>query len=376
MEQWFKNVFRLGLKEFTSLSRDRVMVVLIIYSFSIAIVAVANGVQTDVKNATIAFVDNDRSVLSARLRDAFLEPIFKPVVVVDAADVGRLMDAGEYTFVVNIPPRFEADVLNNRNPGVLINTDATAMTQAGVGSGYIQTILMDEVNLFLDESGKSAPKPPINAVIRAFFNPNMDAVWFTSVMQIINNLTILTIILVGAAVIREREHGTIEHLLVMPVRASEIAFAKIWANSVVVLAAAIAALFFVVEIFMNVPVAGSKVLFMFGAGIYMFAVTSLGVLLATVARSMPQFGLLSIPVFVTMIMLSGTMTPMESMPVWLQTVMQAVPSTHFVAFAQAVLYRGADLFIVWPRILIMAGIGIAILFIALSRFKAMLASQA
>lgn len=376
MDQWFKNVFRLGLKEFTSLSRDRVMVVLIIYSFSIAIIAVANGVQTDVKNATIAFVDNDRSVLSTRLRDAFLEPIFKPAVVVDASDVNRLMDTGQYTFVVNIPPRFEADVLNNRNPGVLINTDATAMTQAGVGSGYIQTILTDEVNLFLDESGKSASTPPINAVIRAFFNPNMDAVWFTSVMQIINNLTILTIILVGAAVIREREHGTIEHLLVMPVRASEIAFAKIWANSVVVLAAAIAALVLVVEIFMKVPVAGSKLLFLFGAGIYMFAVTSLGILLATVARSMPQFGLLSIPVFVTMIMLSGTMTPMESMPVWLQTGMQAVPSTHFVAFAQAVLYRGADLVIVWPRILIMAGIGIAILFIALSRFRAMLASQA
>ncbi len=376
MDQWFKNVFRLGLKEFTSLSRDRVMVVLIIYSFSIAIIAVANGVQTDVKNATIAFVDNDRSVLSTRLRDAFLEPIFKPAVVVDAAEVDRLMDTGRYTFVVNIPPRFEADVLNNHNPEVLINTDATAMTQAGVGSGYIQTILTDEVNLFLDESGKSASIAPINAVIRAFFNPNMDAVWFTSVMQIINNLTILTIILVGAAVIREREHGTIEHLLVMPVRASEIAFAKIWANSVVVLAAAIAALVLVVEIFMKVPVAGSKLLFLFGAGIYMFAVTSLGILLATVARSMPQFGLLSIPVFVTMIMLSGTMTPMESMPVWLQTVMQAVPSTHFVAFAQAVLYRGADLFIVWPRILIMAGIGIAILFIALSRFRAMLASQA
>jgi ABC-2 type transport system permease protein len=127
---------------------------------------------------------------------------------------------------------------------------------------------------------------------------------------------------------------------------------------------------------LGVPIAGSLWLFLSGAALYLFATTSLGILLATVANSMPQFGLLAIPVFVVMNLLSGTTTPLEAMPAWLGMAMQISPSTHFVAAAQSVLYRGAGLDIVWPQLATIFGIGLGFLGVALIRFRAMLARQA
>src|SRR5262249_15796309 len=149
----------------------------------------------------------------------------------------------------------------------------------------------------------------------------------------------------------EREHGNIEHLLVMPLTAFELMAAKIWANGLVVVLAALASLMLVVKGVIGGPVAGSIALFAFGLVVYLFSVTALGILLATLVLSMPQFGLLAFPVFIAMSLLSGGQTPLESMPKWLQNAMQFVPSTHFVAFSQAVLFRDATPAMVWPSLL-------------------------
>lgn len=374
MGRWALNVYWLGLKELASLAGDTVMVVLIVYAFTGAVYSVAKGVQMDVRNAGIAVVDGDRSILSARIRDGLQAPYFKTPVVIDRSEMDPAMDRGAYTFVIDIPPKFESDLLAGRHPELQVNVDATAMTQAATGLGYIQEIVAKEVAGYLGGAGARYAEA-VNPTVRVFFNPNLEGVWFTSVMQVIQAVTILSIILVGAAVIREREHGTIEHLLVMPVRPSEIVFAKIWANGLVILLAATASLYLVVGFTLGVPIPGSIALFAGGTAIYLFAVTSLGILLATVARSMPQFGLLGIPVFVTMNLLSGTTTPIESMPTWLQWIMQVSPSTHFVKFAQAILYRGAGLDVVWPQLSIMAIIGAAFVALALARFRAMLEAQ-
>ena len=193
-------------------------------------------------------------------------------------------------------------------------------------------------------------------------------------MQVINNVTILSVLLTGAALIREREHGTIEHLLVMPVSPSEIMLAKIWANGLAIIVAAVLSLWLVVQGVLGVPIAGSVTLFVAGTVLYLVSVTGLGILLATFTTSMPQFGLLALPVLVIMNLLSGSTTPMESIPVWLQDVMQLAPSTHFVAFAQAILYRGAGFDTVWPDMLVMAGLSAAFFSAALLRFRKTMAA--
>jgi len=369
------NIFHLGLKELASLSRDVVMMVLILYTFTLAVYDVAKGVRTEVQNAVVAVVDDDGSAFSHRLMDAIQPPYFQKPLRVERGQVENLLNHGTVTFVLHLPPKLESDLLAGRRPELAIEVDATAMTQAGIGAGYLQNIVVRTARDFLHDHDATA-RLPATVTTRAFFNPNLESVRFNAVMQVVQDITILAIILVGAAVMRERERGTIEHLMVMPVTAAEIALAKIWANGLVILAAAGLSLVVVVGWALGAPVAGSLPLFLGGAALYLFAATSLGILLATVANSMPQLGLLAIPVFVVMNMLSGTTTPMEAMPDWLGIAMQASPSTHFVALAQAILYRGAGIETVWPHMATIFGLGFAFLLAALLRFRAMLARPA
>jgi len=362
------NIFWLGSKELRSFLRDFVLLGLVVYAFSLAIIAQAQSSSQEVRNASVAIVDEDHSELSRRIAHAFLPPYFQSPKPIAERDIVPLMNSGRFTFVLDIPPNFQRDLLGGSRPAIQLDVDATAMVQAGLGSGYAQQIITDEISSFLSRAeGKSLS--PVNLVVRIAFNPNVSTAWFTSVMGIINSITMLAIILAGAAVVREREHGTMEHLLVMPLTPLEIAMAKIWANSVVITVAAGLSLYFVVGTVLGVPIAGSIPLFMLGVMIYLFFATAIGIFLATIARSMPQLGLLFMLVFLPMNMLSGSNTPLESMPPWLATVMQASPSTHFVAFAQAILYRGAGLAVVWPQFLIVALIGGLFLGLALLRFR-------
>jgi len=370
----FWHTFQLGLKELVSLWRDPVLLFLIAYVFTFSIYTPAKSAVMDVINASIAIVNEDDSAVSREVRDAMLPPLFLPAAEIPFSDINRHMDSGKYTFVVNIPPRFQADLARDAKPNVQIITDATAMSQAGRGPSYIQRIINSTVEPYWSGRGKARDVPLVQLETRARFNPNMQQSWFVAVNQLINNVSVLAIFLTGAAVLREREHGNLEHLLVMPLRPYELMFAKIWANGLVVVVAAMVSLFLVVKGAIGVPIAGSVPLFAAGLCVYLFSVTALGIMLATIVRSMPQFGLLAFPVFIVMSLLSGGQTPLESMPVFLQNVMQLVPSTHFVAFSQAVLFRNATPAMVWPELAAMFVIGMVYTVFTLSRFRKMLAA--
>lgn len=259
-------------------------------------------------------------------------------------------------------------MLNGRRPDVQLNVDATRMSQAFSGSQYVQQIVLGEVNEFVQRQ-RSTTQLPVELALRTRFNPALQHSWFGSLTQVINDVTLLAIILTGAALIREREHGTIEHLLVMPVTPTEIMLGKVWSMGLVVLLAVLLSLWTVIQGALNVPIAGSVPLFLTGAALNLFATTSLGIYLATLARSMPQFGLLIVLTVMPMQLLSGGATPRESMPQLVQDLMLAAPTTHFVELGQAILFRGAGLDVVWKPFLWLALIGTALFVLALVRFR-------
>jgi len=367
------NVLALGVKELFSMRADPILLLLIAYTFSYAVYAVATGAKLELDNASIAIVDEDHSEISRRIKGAILPPFFKPPEVISASKIASAMDANRFMFVVEIPPKFEQDLVSNRRPSAQINLDATAVAQAGNGAGYLQEIILQQVLGYVRHAGGAADLP-VNFVTRVVFNPNLQSHWFTSVMQVIANITMLSVLLTGAALIREREHGTIEHLLAMPVEPVEIMLAKIWANGLVVLAAALVSMQVMVEWVLQVPIAGSLLLFVVGALIFQFSATALGILIATFTTSMSQFGLLCVPILVILQLLSGGSTPLETMPTWLQYVMQLAPTTQFVSFSQGILYRGAGLETVWPQVLAMIAISAVIFAVSLSRFRSTLVS--
>ncbi len=366
MKKHWLNIFRLGIKELQILWRDKVMVMLIIWSFSFAIYVGATSASTELHNAPVAFVDQDRSSLSIRLHDAFYPPHFKMMGLISQDQVDPGMDSGEYTFVVVIPSGFERDILSGKTPELQLNIDATRMTQAGIGAGYIQQVIVKEITSFLQ---LPTTVLPIKLINRMKYNPNLESTWFGSLMEVINNIALISIMLSGAALIREREHGTLEHLMVLPVNATEIMLAKVWSMGLVVLVAVTFALFFVVKGVLGVPLLGSIPLFLAGTSLILFATTSMGIFMGTIARTMPQFGLIFMMTILPIMILSGTMTSFESMPQGVQYLMHLVPTSHFVSFAQAVLYRGAGFETVWHNMLWISLIGMFFFFFALSMFK-------
>jgi ABC-2 type transport system permease protein len=367
------NVFRLGVKELYSLRADPILLVLILYCFTLAVYSQATGAKYEVENVSVGIVDEDHSELSRRIASAIIEPYFRPAVEITADRIDPEMNSSRLVFVLEIPPKFEFDALAGRRPTVQIDVDATAVSQAGIGATYLQNIIAQESASYLQHN-EGAASVPINLVIRTAFNPNRTSEWFLGIMAIINFITMLAIVLTGSALIREREHGTVEHLLVMPVRPAEIMIAKIWANGLVIVVTALLSLWFVAHGVLRTPLAGSMLLLVSGTVLYQFSVGALGILLATFAGTMGQFGLLMIPVLIILMLLSGTTTPYESMPIWIQHAMQFMPTTHFVSFAQAVLYRGAGFDIVWWDLAALAAITLVFFGASLMRFRTTIAS--
>ena len=367
----WSNVVQLGIKELRGLARDPVMLVLIVFSFTMSVYTSATSIPETLNRATIAIVDEDRSPLSGRIATSFYPPYFMKPVMIDAAKMDRRMDNGLDTFALDIPPNFQRDLLAGRAPVIQLNVDATRMSQAFTGGGYVQSIASGEIREFLQRYRATA-ELPVELSLRSRFNPELNKGWFGSITSIINSITMLSIILAGAALIREREHGTIEHLLVMPVTPLEIMISKIWSMGLVVLLASTFSLVAIAQGVLQVPLQGSMTLFFVGTALLLFATTSLGIFLATVAGSMPQFGLLLMLVLLPLQVLSGASTPRESMPDIVQNIMLAAPNTHFVMLSQAVLFRGAGFDVVWPQLLALFVIGAVLFVYSLRRFRAFL----
>ncbi|HEY9215851.1 MAG TPA: ABC transporter permease, partial [Ancylobacter sp.] len=333
-----RNIIQLGIKELRGLLRDPMLLILIVYSFTVSIYTASSAMPETLNKATIAVVDEDQSPVSTRIATAFYPPYFLQPKLITQREMDSRMDAGLDTFALDIPPNFQRDLLAGKSPTIQLNIDATRMTQAFSGGGYIQSIVSSEVAEFLDRH-RTVASVPVELTLRARFNQELNKGWFGAITNVISSITMLSIILTGAALIREREHGTIEHLLVMPVSPFEIMVSKVWSMGLVVLLASTFSLVVVVQWLLAVPIEGSIALFIFGAALHLFATTCMGIFLATVAGTMPQFGLLLMLVLLPLQVLSGGVTPRESMPEIIQFIMLAAPNTHFVMLAQSVLFR-------------------------------------
>lgn len=370
-----KNILALSAKELRSLFSDTVLVVLIVFAFTALVHSAATGINNDVNNASVGVIDADQSVLSHRILDALQQPHFQKPVPVQREEVEELLDKGKLMFVLEFPPNFQRDVEMGREPKVQLLTDATNMAQAGLGQSYIGHIFQNELVDFLKQKDLIDEMTPVKSVATLVFNPNATDMWPAAVMEVDNMITMIPLVLVGAAVIRERERGTIEHLLVMPVNSAEIVLAKIIANGLVICTIALLSMHFMVGGLLQVPLLGSLTLFALGAGLFMFSIASLAVMLATLAPTMPQYSLLMMPVYIIALMFSGSSSPRSNMPETAQWISEYWPTTQFITFAQNILLRGAGFDVVWPQMAAMTISGALFLGFALLRFRKMLEQQ-
>jgi ABC-2 type transport system permease protein len=363
------HIYRLGLKELISFRYDYVLIVMVIYSFTVMVIVTAKGTGLQVRNSSVAYVDEDQSSLSTRIIEAIQPPFFQKPQAITFPEINQILDRAEYIFVIHIPTGFQKDLMSGKTPEVGIDVDATAIGHAKLGTTYLSRIINDEIQTYLHGAQKPL-EPPVQVTTRVLYNQNRESSWFMGVVFLTHMITLLSLILPAAALIKEKERGTVEHLLVMPLVPLEITIAKVWASSFIVVAGAMFSLFFSIKWVIGAPIHGSTLLFFLGTIVFLYATTELGVFLATIAKNQPQAGLLSMPIIVPINLLSGGVTPLESMPRFLQVIMQFAPTTHYMEFCSRVLFRDAGIGVVWPQLLAMAAIGTVLFIGAMMRFRA------
>lgn len=365
------HIYTLGVKELISLRRDPVLLIFMLYALTLQIVIAGEGLSFQVRNASIGVVDEDRSPLSRSIVDAFRLPYFRPAQPLSFSDIGNALETRKNDFVLVIPPRFQADIEAGEAPRVQINSDATAVAQAFIGTTYVQQIVLREVSRELNTNPENTDLP-FEPRIRVKYNPNLISKWQDALVELLIIITMLTILLPGAALLREREHGTLEHLLAMPVRPSEILLAKFWANSLVLLVGAGISMVVVIHGYFGSPMRGSFAIFLLGTFVYQFSAAGIGILLATITRSAPQLGLLCILVIAPIAFLSGAWMPIESLPEQMKIMSAISPLTYYSEFANAVVFRGAGLELLWQQLAAMAIIGAVCFGYAMMRLRSQL----
>lgn len=371
MVQFVGHIATLGVKELISLRRDPVLLFFVFYALTLQIIIAGEGLSFQVRNASIGIVDEDSSPLSRSITAAFRPPYFRQVEPRAFADIGEDLETRRNDLVLVIPPDFQADLLSGTLPQVQINADATAIGQAFIGVNYVQQIVLREVERLLHPV-PTETSPLLEPVIRVKYNPNLVSKWQDSLVELLVVVTMLSILLPGAALLREREHGTLEHMLAMPVRPSELLLAKFWSNALVLTFGTAVSIIFVIQGYFGSPMRGSMSLFLVGTVVYQFSTAGIGILLATVTRTVPQLGLLCILVIVPIAFLSGAWMPAESIPEQMKLLTVASPLSHYGEFANAVVFRGADITSVWRLLAAMIVIGAICFGYAMMRLRSQL----
>jgi ABC-2 type transport system permease protein len=211
--------------------------------------------------------------------------------------------------------------------------------------------------------------PSIRNELRVWYNPGLNDQWFNTISELLTMVTVACILLPAAAMIREKERGTLEQLLVSPLTPLQIMLSKLLSMMLVMLCGTTVAVFGIMMPFYGVPFVGSVPLFFLLTALYAFTNAGLGLVAATFARNSAQVGLVVLLMVMPIVMLSGTWTPMESMPAWLRALMYLSPLRHFIEIAYGILLRGAGFGVLWDSVLPMAAIGVALFALGLARFR-------
>lgn len=370
---WLRRLQVLTVKELLQLARDVVLVVFLVYAFTADLYLAASGISLQLEEATITVIDNDQSAASRELISRFPAQEFRVVgEVTDPADALHRLDTGATMMVLDIPDGFGADLATGRQTSVQLLLDATNSAQATLAASYASRVVGElGGDLTVADLAPTTPRPTLPTVeahSRVAFNPNRRESWFMAVSEMLNLITLFSLLLPGAAMVREKERGTVEQLMVSPLSATQIMLPKVIAMTAVILAATALGLGAIAVPLFDLPVRGSLLLFFAVTALYVFTVSGLGLFIATLARTMSQVGMMTILVFAPMMFLSGAWTPPEGMPALIRELMVISPLYHFLEVAFGIFFRGAGVTLLWDSIAAIAGIGGALFVLGAWRF--------
>ena len=371
---WGRRLAAMTWKEILQLSRDVPLLLFLLYSFSLSVVVSGAGITMQLTNAELLVHDADHSHSSRELIHRFQLPYFTFAgEISDPREGLRQLDQGRVMLLLEIPPRFHEALMSGERTAVQVLVDTTNAPQGLSAAGYSVRI----AGLFGTEtglasaglSGAEAAIPRVSSAHRVWFNPTQDERWFQSIAHVLRMTTIFAVLLPAAALVREKERGTVEQLLVSPLSPFQIMFSKVLAMSGVILIALSLALYGVLHPVFHVPMKGSTGLFFLLTTLHVFTTAGFGLVAATMAKNQAQVGMMTLFVVGPMLLLSGITSPYESMPKWVQTVMTFSPLRYYIDITYGVMLKGAGLDLLWKPVGAMLLLGGALFGFGMWRFR-------
>lgn len=372
---WLERLRVMTVKELLQFSRDGALILFMVYAFTLDIYLAGSGVRFELNKAVTVVLDDDRSFSSRELVARFCPPSFEVEGTIQrGADGIRLLDRGQAMVVLDIPPRFEESLLRGKPVSVQVQLDASnsvlgtfaASTATQIVSRLGLETAMDRLGL--TEDGMEH-MPRIVEEHRVWFNPNQDDRWFMSIAQLLNIITLFSMLLPAAAMVREKERGTLEQLLVSPLTPFQILFPKVLSMAVVILAGTGVSLLGVLGGCFGVPFRGSLTLYFVITLLYVLATAGLGLVISTIARNLAQAGMLTIITYGPMIFLSGAWTPPEAMPDPLRWMMLLSPLHYYIDASFGILLKGAGVDLLRDSVIGIALLGAILHGLALWRLR-------
>ena len=360
---WWRRLAVMTRKEMLQLSRDVPIGLLLVYSFTLAVFLTGNGIRSQLHNAKLLVLDSDHSFSSRELIHRFQAPFFRlEGEIADPQEGLRWLDRGKAMAVLEIPPRFHEQLATGEPTAVQLLVDTTNAPQGLSAASYAARIVGrfgQEIALarMMGADQSSENLPVIVSDHRVWYNPDQNDTWFESISHLLRQITIFAILLPAAAMVREKERGTVEQLLVAPLSPFQIMLPKVLAMTVVILCATAVALFGVMQPVFGVPIKGSVGLFFVLTALFVFTTAGMGLAAATLARNQAQVGMMTLLVVAPMMLLSGLVAPMEALPAWTRNLMILSPLRYFIEIAHGILLKGAGLSVLWDSVLAMALLG-------------------
>jgi ABC-2 type transport system permease protein len=372
---WWRRLVVMTRKEMLQLSRDLPIGLLLVYSFTLAVYIAGNGIRSQLHNASLFVQDNDHSFSSRELIHKFNPPFFRLDGQIDDPQEGlRLLDRGKAMAILEIPPRFHEQVITGEPTAVQLLVDTTNSAQGLSAASYaVRIVAQFEQDTMRARLGGAETSSQILPIVvsehRVWYNPDQNDAWFESISHLLRQITIFAILLPAAALVREKERGTAEQLLVSPLTPFQIMLPKVLAMTVVILCATAVALFGIMRPVFGVPIRGSIVLFFTCTALFVFSTAGMGLAAATVSRNQAQVGMLTLLIVAPMMLLSGLVAPMEALPPWTRHLMMLSPLRYFIDIANGVLLKGSGVSALWQPVLAMVVLGGGLFGFGMWRFR-------
>ena len=334
-----RSFFTIISKELLEFLRSYGLVVIVLFSFTLDIYIAGKGISLDAKNISTGVVDYSPGVISKKILSHLHAPQFKePVFFLSQEEMMKAVRNKEIMLGIIFESDFERRLYKQNNPVVNILLDSTAATQSFMALSYIQNIIFKFQGKLL---------VPVKIQIHKLFNPNASYPYFMALSELLSVITLLSVVLTAAAFVKEKENGTWDIMLLMPVSSKAVILAKSFSQVIIVMAGTIISTGIILFGVFNLPINGSLTVFMIMTFFYAFTSAGIGLFIASVAHDIMQVVQLSALIMMPVIFLSGAWTPVHAMHPVLQYLSILSPLRYYIQGSEGIFFRGTELIDLW-----------------------------